>query len=93
MPDFILERIGLAHELVIAYKESLESVKETTLPEAFEVGVAKDYLQSTEQVLAMYCEIYADTMFSPRYQVDPSINEWIDRLPKEEDSPTGAPQV
>jgi hypothetical protein len=75
MPDSILERIGLRHELVVAYKERLESVKEMSLPEAFEVGVAKDYLQSTEQVLAMYCEINADTMFGPRYQVDPSVRE------------------
>lgn len=93
MPEYILERLGFTHgNIVSVYEERLESVQEVSWQEAFEVGTAKPYLKSFEQVLLTYCRLDADTMINARYQVSQQVKEWLG--PEEEQgSPTGEGQM
>jgi hypothetical protein len=84
IPDHILEKVRLDHEPIVnAYERSHQPVMELTLQEAFEMdldyktSLTKHYLESTEQVLATFCQIDADTMINFTYELVSQVAGWV----------------
>jgi hypothetical protein len=84
IPDHILEKVRLDYEPIVhKYESRHQSVKELALQEAFqadldfETSLTEHYLESTEQVLATFCQIEADTMIKFTYEFGSQVARWV----------------
>jgi hypothetical protein len=84
IPDHILEKVRLDYEPIVnEYERRHQPVKELALQEAFqmdldyETSLTEHYLESTEQVLATFCQIDADTMINFTYEFVSQVAGWV----------------